>query len=56
MGKGKGDPTRYVAEVFPGRVMFEMDGVDAKTAKDALRRAGAKLSVKTTVVSRSQHA
>jgi large subunit ribosomal protein L16 len=54
MGKGKGDPTRYVAEIFPGRVLFEMDGVDLATAKDAMRRAGTKLSVKTTIVTRTQ--
>jgi large subunit ribosomal protein L16 len=53
MGKGKGDPTRYVCEIFPGRVLFEIDGVDHATAKDALRRAGTKLSVKTTMVTRT---
>jgi large subunit ribosomal protein L16 len=55
MGKGKGDPARYVAEVFPGRIMFEMDGVDSVIAKDALRRAGRKLSVTTAVVTRVRH-
>ena len=53
MGKGKGEPERYVAEVFPGRILFEMDGIDLVTAKDAMRRAGTKLSVKTTLVKRS---
>jgi large subunit ribosomal protein L16 len=53
MGKGKGDPERYVAEIFAGRVLFEMDGVDLATAKDAMRRAGAKLSVKTRLVTRA---
>jgi len=52
MGKGKGDPKHFVFEVRPGRVMFELDGVDEVKARDALRRAGAKLPVKTSVVTR----
>jgi large subunit ribosomal protein L16 len=52
MGKGKGDPKHFVFEVRPGRVMFEVDGVPETIARDALRRAGAKLPVKTTVVAR----
>jgi large subunit ribosomal protein L16 len=52
MGKGKGDPFRFVASVEPGRVLFEIDGVDDATAREALRKAGTKLSVKTVVVSR----
>ena len=52
MGKGKGDPFRFVAEVKPGRVIYEIDGVDDKTAAEALRKAGTKLPVKTVVVSR----
>lgn len=54
MGKGKGDPVGYVAEVFPGRVLFEIDGVTEAVAKDALRKAGAKLPVKSKVVSREE--
>ncbi|MDQ2933211.1 MAG: 50S ribosomal protein L16 [bacterium] len=52
MGKGKGDPVGFVAEVRPGRVMFEIDGVDNKIAAEALRKAGTKLPVKTKIVAR----
>ncbi|PIR58066.1 MAG: 50S ribosomal protein L16 [Parcubacteria group bacterium CG10_big_fil_rev_8_21_14_0_10_38_31] len=52
MGKGKGDPSGYVAEVKPGTVIFEIDGVSDAEAKEALRKAGAKISVKTKVISR----
>jgi large subunit ribosomal protein L16 len=50
MGKGKGDPEGYCFEVFPGRVLFEVDGVTEAVAKEALRKAGAKLPIKTKVV------
>ncbi|MEK7201511.1 MAG: 50S ribosomal protein L16 [Patescibacteria group bacterium] len=52
MGKGKGDPKGFVFEVRPGRVLFELDGVEDVKARDAIRRAGAKLPVKVTVVTR----
>ena len=52
MGKGKGDPDRFVAEVKPGRVLFELDGVSEKVAKEAFRRASSKLAVKTRFVVR----
>ncbi len=52
MGKGKGDPQGYCFDVFPGRVLFEVDGVEASVAKEALRKAGTKLPVKTKVISR----
>ena len=52
MGKGKGDPKGFVFEVRPGRVLFEMDGVEDVKARDAIRRAGAKLPVKVNVVTR----
>ena len=52
MGKGKGDPQGFVFEVLPGRILFEVDGVDENIAREALRKASAKLSVKTRVVSR----
>jgi large subunit ribosomal protein L16 len=52
MGKGKGDPVGFIAEVRPGRVMFEIDGVDTKIATEALRKAGTKLPLKTKVVAR----
>lgn len=53
MGSGKGDPKYFVFEVRPGRVLFELDGVPEEAVRDAMRRAGAKLPVKTTVVARS---
>lgn len=53
MGSGKGDPKYFVFEVRPGRVLFELDGVPEDAVRDAMRRAGAKLPVKTTVVARS---
>lgn len=52
MGKGKGDPVGYQTQVWPGRVMFEVDGIDEAIAREALRKAGTKLPVKTKVVSR----
>ena len=52
MGKGKGDPVGFIAEVRPGRIMFEIDGVEPKVAIEALRKAGTKLPVKTKIVSR----
>ena len=52
MGKGKGDPVGFVAEVKPGRIMFEIDGVESAVANEALRKAGTKLPVKTKIVSR----
>lgn len=52
MGKGKGDPKGFVFEVLPGRVLFEVDGVSEKIAREALVKATAKLPVKTKVVSR----
>jgi large subunit ribosomal protein L16 len=56
MGKGKGDPKGYVFEVRPGRVIFEVDGVDEATAAKALRKAGAKLPIKTRLVRRAHSA
>jgi large subunit ribosomal protein L16 len=51
LGGGKGAVDHYVFPVRPGRIMFEMDGVTADIAKEALRRAAAKLPVKTTIIS-----
>src|SRR5437868_10270857 len=45
MGSGKGTPEYWVARVKPGRVMFEIDGVTAQTAKEALSLAAAKLPI-----------
>jgi large subunit ribosomal protein L16 len=53
MGSGKGDPKFFVFEVRPGRILFELDGVADAPARDALRRAGAKLPLKTSIVVRS---
>jgi len=52
MGKGKGAPEYWVAVVKPGRVMFEFEGVDLETAKEAVRLAGAKLPIKVKLVLR----
>ncbi len=52
MGKGKGSIDRWVAKVKPGRIMFEIDGVDEVTAKEALRLAAMKLSIKTRIITR----
>ena len=52
MGKGKGAPEGWVAVVKPGRVMFELSGVDAEVARQAFRRAGHKLPIKTKFVER----
>ena len=50
MGGGKGDIEAYVAPVKPGRIMFEMAGVSAEVAKEALRLAAHKLPVKTRIL------
>ncbi len=52
MGSGKGNPEGWVAVVKPGRVMFELAGVDEDLAKDAMRLAGHKLPIKTRFVTR----
>lgn len=52
MGKGKGDPQGYQFEVKPGRILFEVDGVTEAVAREALRKAGAKLPLKTKFVTR----
>jgi large subunit ribosomal protein L16 len=54
MGKGKGQPEFWAARIKPGRIMFELDGVDEPTAREALRLAAAKLPIKTRFVSRIQ--
>ncbi len=50
MGKGKGDVDHFVAVAHAGRIIFEIDGVTLETAKEAIRLAGSKLSVKTKLV------
>ena len=52
MGKGKGDPQGYCFDVFPGRIIFEVDGVEEAVAREALRKAGTKLPLSAKVVSR----
>ena len=50
MGSGKGSPEYWVCRVKPGRVMFEIDGVSAETAREALTLGAAKLPIKTKIV------
>jgi large subunit ribosomal protein L16 len=52
MGKGKGDLQGYEFEVYPGRIIFEVDGVTEAVAVEALRKAGTKLPLKTKIVTR----
>lgn len=52
MGNGKGNPEFFVAEIRPGKVLYEMDGVDEVMAREAFRLAAAKLPLATTFVSR----
>ena len=53
MGKGKGAPEYWVAVVKPGRILFEINGVDNVVAKQALSLGAAKLPLRTRIVSRS---
>ena len=53
MGKGKGAPEGWVAVIKPGRILYEMEGVSREMAKEALRLASHKLSVKTKFIERS---
>jgi large subunit ribosomal protein L16 len=52
MGNGKGSPEFYVAEIQPGKVLYEMDGVSEELAREAFRLAAAKLPIQTTFVIR----
>jgi large subunit ribosomal protein L16 len=52
MGKGKGAVDHWVAQVKPGRIMFEIDGVPLEVANEALRLAAQKLPVLTKIVTR----
>lgn len=54
MGKGKGDPDHFVFEVAPGRVLFEVDGVPEEVAREAMRKAAAKLPLKGRFVTREE--
>lgn len=51
-GKGKGNVEYWVAQIKPGRMLYEMSGVDAEVAREAFRRAAAKLPIPTVVVER----
>lgn len=55
MGKGKGPVEQYIAPIKPGRILYEMEGVDAKTAKEALVTASSKLPLRTRFVAREDH-
>ncbi len=52
MGNGKGNPEYYVAEIQPGKVIYEMDGVDEGLAREAFALAAAKLPIETIFVAR----
>ena len=52
MGKGKGSVEYYVAEIKPGKMLYEMDGVPEELAREAFRLAAAKLPVQTTFITR----
>jgi large subunit ribosomal protein L16 len=52
MGNGKGNPEYFVAEIQPGKVLYEMDGVDEAVARQAFRLAASKLPLRTTFVHR----
>ena len=52
MGNGKGNPEYFVAEIEPGKVLFEMDGVEEALAREAFRLAASKLPLRTVFVSR----
>ena len=54
MGKGKGNPEFWTARIRRGRMLYEMEGVTREVAKEALRLAGHKLSLKTRFVERGQ--
>lgn len=52
MGKGKGDPIGFVYRLRPGNIIFEIDGLSETDSREALRKAGSKLPVKTKIISR----
>jgi len=54
MGKGKGAPEGWVAVVKPGRILFEIEGIEEKLAREALSLGAAKLACKTRIVNREQ--
>jgi len=54
MGKGKGSPEYWVAVVHPGRILYEIEGVDLETAKEAFRLAAHKLPLRTKFIHRGE--
>jgi large subunit ribosomal protein L16 len=54
MGKGKGNPEEWVAVVKPGRIMYELEGVEEEVAREAIRLASHKFGVKTRFISRHE--
>jgi len=56
MGKGKGSPELWVCVIKPGRMIFEMEGVDRTVAKEAFRLAAHKIAIPTEFIERGQHA
>jgi large subunit ribosomal protein L16 len=56
MGKGKGAPEGWVAVVKPGRILYEMEGVDFATGKEALELAADKLGLRTRLITREMEA
>jgi len=52
MGKGKGDPEFWVDVIRPGKILFEIEGVEEDMAKEAMRLAAHKLPIKTRFISR----
>ena len=54
MGKGKGNPEEWVAVIKPGRVLYELEGVEQKIAEDAMKLAAHKLGIKTRFISRHE--
>ena len=52
-GKGKGNVEYWVAQIQPGRILYEMEGVDETTAREAFELAAAKLPISTTIVTRT---
>jgi large subunit ribosomal protein L16 len=54
MGKGKGPPEHWVAVVKPGRIMFEMSGVDLASGTEAMKLAASKLPIRTKFISRAE--
>jgi large subunit ribosomal protein L16 len=55
MGKGKGAPDHWVCPVKPGRILFEVEGVEEDIAREAMRLAAHKLAIKTKFVARKDY-